>query len=142
MKGGYDPKRYRTERVFATSHDGAEVPVSIVYRKDVKRDGKAPALLYAYGSYGYSREAEFNQTRLSLIDRGFVYAIAHIRGGAEMGEHWYDNGKLLLKKNTFEDMIACAEHLVKKRYTAAQRLAIQGGSAGGMLMGEIGRAHV
>ena len=135
VKGGYDPKLYKTERVFATSHDGAQVPISIVYRKDVKKDGTAPALLYAYGSYGFSREAEFNQTRLSLIDRGFVYAIAHIRGGAEMGEHWYDNGKLLFKKNTFEDMIACAEHLVRKRYTSAKRLAIQGGSAGGMLMG-------
>ena len=135
VRGGYKAELYKTERVWAISHDGAKVPISIIYRKDVPKDGNAPLLLYAYGSYGYSREAEFNQTRLSLLNRGFVYAIAHIRGGAEMGEQWYDDGKLLHKKNTFEDMIAVAEHLVKKRYTSPKRLAIQGGSAGGMLMG-------
>ena len=137
VRGGYSKENYRTERVFASAPDGTKVPISICYRKDVKRDGKAPALLYAYGSYGFSRDVEFSPGRLSLLDRGFVFAIAHIRGGAEMGETWHDSGKLLKKKNTFTDFITCAEYLIKKKYTSTSKLTIQGGSAGGLLMGAV-----
>jgi oligopeptidase B len=133
--GGYDPAQYRSERVFATAPDGVQVPVSLVYREDFRRDGSAPALLYGYGAYGHSSDPSFASERLSLLDRGFVYAIAHIRGGSEMGRPWYDAGKLLHKKNSFTDFIACAQHLVAQRYTAPDRLAIIGGSAGGLLMG-------
>ena len=137
VRGGYHPDKYKTERIFATAPDGTKVPISIAYKKGVKRDGKAPALLYGYGAYGYSRDAEFSSTRLSLLDRGFVYAIAHIRGGAEMGEPWHDHGKLLFKKNSFTDFIACGEHLEEHNYTSSDRLVIQGGSAGGLLMGAV-----
>jgi len=137
VKGGYDASRYRSERIFARAADGAEVPVSIVYRADFEKNGRAPLLLYAYGSYGHSIDPGFNSDRLSLLDRGFAFAIAHIRGGAELGEEWHDRGKLLEKKNTFTDFIACAEHLIGERYTSRDRLAIMGGSAGGLLMGAV-----
>jgi oligopeptidase B len=135
--GGFDPTRYTSERVHATAADGTKIPVSLVYRKDVKRDGKAPLLLYGYGSYGISSNVTFNSNRLSLIDRGVVYAVAHIRGGGDLGKPWYDDGKLMKKMNTFTDFIAAAEHLVKEKYTSPDRLAASGGSAGGLLMGAV-----
>ncbi len=135
--GGYDPARYRTERVFAVAADGAQVPISLVYRKDVRRDGKAALFLTGYGAYGMSRDPSFSSVRLSLLDRGVIYAIAHVRGGSEMGRDWYEKGKFLHKKNTFTDFIACAEKLVQARYTSSERLAIQGGSAGGLLIGAV-----
>lgn len=137
VKGGYDKSQYSSERIFATAKDGVKVPISIVYKKGVKLDGTQPLLLYAYGSYGYSMEPTFSSNRLSLLDRGVIYAIAHIRGGDEMGRQWYDDGKLLKKKNTFTDYIACAEHLIAQKYTSADRLAAMGGSAGGLLMGAV-----
>ncbi|MBL7794285.1 MAG: S9 family peptidase [Saprospiraceae bacterium] len=135
--GGFDAANYVSERIFVTARDGAKVPVSIVYRKGYKKDGKAPLLLYGYGSYGASMEPYFSSTRLSLLDRGFGYAIAHIRGGQEMGRQWYDDGKLLKKKNTFTDFIDCAEYLVKNKYAAKDQLFAMGGSAGGLLMGAV-----
>jgi oligopeptidase B len=122
----------------ATAHDGEKVPVSIVYRKDkFKHDGTNPCLQYAYGSYGYSMSAYFSSTRLSLLDRGFVYAIAHIRGGQEMGGQWYEDGKMMKKKNTFTDFIDCSKFLVANKYSAYDKLFANGGSAGGLLMGAI-----
>lgn len=135
--GGFDAANYVSERIFVTARDGAKVPVSIVYRKGYKKDGNAPLLLYGYGSYGASMEPYFSSTRLSLLDRGFGYAIAHIRGGQEMGRQWYDDGKLLKKKNTFTDFIDCAEYLVKNKYAAKDQLFAMGGSAGGLLMGAV-----
>ena len=135
--GGYNPEDYVTERLMATARDGVKVPISIVYKKGIEKNGKNPLLLYAYGSYGYSMDAEFSSTRLSLLDRGFVYAIAHIRGGEEMGRHWYEDGKFLKKKNTFYDFIDCAEYLISEKYTQPEKLFAMGGSAGGMLMGGI-----
>jgi oligopeptidase B len=135
--GGFDKNNYVTDRLFATAKDGTKVPISIVYHKTFKKDGNAPLLLYAYGSYGYSMDATFNSNRLSLLDRGFVYAIAHIRGGQEMGRQWYEDGRLLNKKNTFTDFIDCGEFLVKEKYTSYSRLYAQGGSAGGLLMGAV-----
>ncbi len=136
--GDFDKTNYKSERVFATVRDGVEVPISLVYRKDkVKKDGTAPLLLYAYGSYGSSMDPYFSSVRLSLLDRGFVYAIAHIRGGQEMGRHWYEDGKLLKKKNTFNDFIDCGEFLIKEKYGAKDQLYAMGGSAGGLLMGAI-----
>ncbi len=135
--GGYDPANYETHRLQATAPDGVKVPISLVYRKGLKRDGRNPALLYGYGSYGISVDPSFASDRLSLIDRGFVYAIAHIRGGADMGELWHDDGKLKRKKNTFTDFIACAEHLIQEKFTNPKRLAISGRSAGGLLMGAV-----
>jgi oligopeptidase B len=135
--GGFDAGNYQTERLSATSEDGIEIPISIVYRKGTKRDGSNPLLLYGYGSYGYSMDATFSAERVSLLDRGFVYAIAHIRGGEELGRWWYEDGKLLKKKNTFSDFIACAEHLVESRYTSPEKLFAMGGSAGGLLMGVV-----
>ncbi len=135
--GGYDPTQYESERIFAAASDGVKVPISLVYRKPLARDGRRPLLLYGYGSYGIPSEATFDSNRLSLLDRGFVYAIAHIRGGGEMGKPWHDAGKMRNKKNTFTDFIACAEHLVKARYTAADRMGAMGGSAGGLLMGAV-----
>jgi len=137
VRGGYDPSKYRSERVFAKAADGAEVPISLVYAADSKRDGSNPLLLYGYGAYGASMDPGFNSDRFSLIDRGFVYAIAHIRGGEELGKAWHDDGKLTKKKNTFTDFIACAEHLIAEGFTAKDRLAIIGGSAGGLLMGAV-----
>jgi oligopeptidase B len=133
----YDPRQYTTERVFAKASDGTKIPMSLVYKTGMKKNGNNPALLYGYGSYGLSMDPTFNTARLSLLDRGFVYAVGHIRGGSDMGRSWYDHGKLLEKKNTFTDFIACAEALIKEKYTSKERLAIQGGSAGGLLMGAV-----
>ncbi|HEV7888671.1 MAG TPA: S9 family peptidase [Acidimicrobiales bacterium] len=135
--GGYDPSHYETVRLWATAPDGEQVPMSVVYRRDTARDGSAPAVLYGYGSYEASMEPTFSSLRLSLLDRGFVYAIAHIRGGGELGRRWYEDGKLLQKRNTFTDFIACAEHLVAEGWTSPPRLAVRGGSAGGLLMGAV-----
>ena len=139
--GGYDRSRYRAERVFAEAPDGTAVPVSLVYAAGIRRDGKNPLLLYGYGSYGVTIEAGFDSTRLSLLDRGFVYAIAHVRGGSALGRPWYENGKLLHKRNTFTDFIACAEYLIARGYTEPGRLVIRGGSAGGLLMGAVVNMH-
>jgi len=137
VRGGYDPTRYQSERIFAKAPDGVEVPMSLVYRSGFERNGVSPLLLYGYGAYGHSIDPRFSSDRLSLLDRGFVFAIAHIRGGAELGEEWHDQGKLLYKKNTFTDFVACAEHLVDARFTSSDRLAIMGGSAGGLLVGAV-----
>ncbi|HWE49463.1 MAG TPA: S9 family peptidase [Bryobacteraceae bacterium] len=135
--GEYDPKQYASERLWATARDGVKVPVSVVYRKNLVRDGAAPMLLYAYGSYGYGMAAAFSSNRLSLLDRGMSYAIAHIRGGDEMGEQWREDGMLMKKKNTFYDFIDCAEFLIEQKWTSSARLAIEGRSAGGLLMGAV-----
>ncbi len=135
--GDFDPANYRTERVFAVANDGVRVPVSVVSRRETPRDGTSPLLLYGYGSYGISMNAGFRSPRLSLLDRGFTFAIAHVRGGQELGRRWYDDGKLMNKKNTFSDFIACAEQLVADRYTSPSRLFAMGGSAGGLLMGAV-----
>jgi oligopeptidase B len=123
--------------MFATVRDGIKVPISLVYKKGTKRDAKTPLLLYSYGSYGSSTDPGFSSQRLSLLDRGFVFAIAHIRGGQEMGKHWYEDGKLLKKKNTFYDFIDCGKYLVDNNYTSPEHLYAMGGSAGGLLMGAI-----
>ncbi len=135
--GGYDPDAYAVERVMAPARDGTPVPLSLVYRKPLVRDGTRPALLYGYGAYGYTVEPTFSSTRVSLLDRGFVYAIAHVRGGQELGRGWYDDGKMMQKMNTFTDFIACAEFLVRERYTSSARLVAHGGSAGGLLIGAV-----
>jgi len=135
--GGYNATEFITERLYATAKDGTKVPVSLVYKKGVKKDGNAPLLLYGYGSYGASMDAYFNSSRLSLLNRGFVYAIAHIRGGQEMGRQWYEDGKLMQKKNTFTDFIDCGKFLVKEKYTGKEHLYAEGGSAGGLLMGAV-----
>lgn len=134
---GFTADNYITERLWATSSDGVRVPVSVVYRKDRPLNGTGPLLQYGYGSYGISMDAAFNPFIISLLDRGFVYAIAHIRGGQELGRLWYDNGKLLLKKNTFVDFIAVTEHLIEKQYADPHRVFAMGGSAGGLLMGTV-----
>ena len=134
---GYDPEKYVTERVWATARDGVKVPVSLVYKKGFQKDGKAAMLQYAYGSYGSSTDPRFNGPVVSLLDRGMVYAIAHIRGGQEMGRKWYDDGKLFHKKNTFTDFIDVTDDLVKQGFAAKDRVAAYGGSAGGLLMGAI-----
>lgn len=135
--GGFDPSLYQIERTYATARDGTKVPVSMVYKKPFVRDGNRPLLLYAYGSYGATTEPTFNSQRYSLIDRGFVFAIAHVRGGQEMGRRWYDDGKLMKKMNTFTDFIDVADHLVKEKYTSRDKLVANGGSAGGLLMGAV-----
>ena len=137
VQGGFDPANYVTERLHATAPDGIKVPISIVYRKGLPRDGSRPLLLSGYGSYGASRDPSFDSERLSLLDRGFAFAIAHIRGGQELGRAWYEDGKLLKKKNTFIDFIACADYLIRQGYTRTDRLFAQGGSAGGLLIGAI-----
>jgi oligopeptidase B len=137
VPGGFDRNNYKSERVFATASDGTKVPVSIVYRKGVKLDGSAPLLLYGYGSYGYSFPPTFNSNRLSFLDRGVIFAIAHIRGGSEMGEEWRQAGRMMNKMNTFTDFIASAEGLIKMKYTSKDRLVIEGGSAGGLLVGAV-----
>ncbi len=137
VRGGYDASQYQSERIFAKAPDGVEVPISLVYRRGFQPNGTSPLLLYGYGAYGHSIDPRFSSDRLSLLDRGFVFAIAHIRGGAEMGEEWHDQGKLLHKRNTFTDFIACAERLLAAQYTSTDRLAIMGGSAGGLLMGAV-----
>jgi oligopeptidase B len=137
VPGGFDRKNYQAERVFATASDGTKVPMSMVYRKGVKMDGSAPLLLYGYGSYGASIPPTFSSTRLSMLDRGVIFVIGHIRGGGEMGEEWRQAGRMMNKMNTFTDFIACAEALIKQKYTSKDRLVIQGGSAGGLLVGAV-----
>lgn len=137
VPGGFDKNNYKAERVFATASDGTKIPISLVYRKNVKLDGSAPMLLYGYGSYGVSISPGFSASRLVLLDRGAVFAIAHIRGGGELGEPWREAGRMMNKMNTFTDFIASAEHLVNKKYTSKDRLVIQGGSAGGLLVGAV-----
>ena len=137
IPSGYDAGRYETRRIWATARDGTAVPISLLMSKDAATDGSAPLYLYGYGSYGLIMEARFSIAALSLVDRGFVFAIAHIRGGMEMGWDWYETGKLLQKRNTFNDFIDCAEHLIAEGYTSAGRIAAAGGSAGGMLMGAV-----
>jgi oligopeptidase B len=135
--GSFDKSNYESERVYATASDGVKVPISIVYRKGFVKDGSHPLYQYAYGSYGASIDPYFNSSRLSLLDRGFVFVICHIRGGQEMGRQWYEDGKLLKKKNTFTDFIACSEFLIKEKYTTSDKLVANGGSAGGLLMGAV-----
>jgi oligopeptidase B len=137
VPGGFDKANYKSERVFATASDGTKIPMSVVYRRSVKLDGSAPMLLYGYGSYGISIPPTFSAGRLALLDRGVIYVIAHIRGGGELGEPWREAGRMMNKINTFTDFIACAEHMVKQKYTSSDRLVIQGGSAGGLLMGAV-----
>jgi oligopeptidase B len=135
--GGFDSANYQAERLFATAQDGTRVPISLVYRKGFRKNGTSPLLLYGYGSYGASMDATFDPFRISLLDRGFVYALGHIRGGEELGRRWYEDGKLLKKKNTFTDFIACADYLVREKYADPRRLFAEGGSAGGLLMGAV-----
>ena len=135
--GGYDPTKYQSERIYATAPDGVKVPISLVYRKGLVQNGRAPMLLYGYGAYGISMDPTFSSDRLSLLDRGLIYAIAHIRGGADLGKPWHEDGRILKKKSTFTDFIACAEYLIAEQYTSSDRLAIMGGSAGGLLMGAV-----
>ena len=135
--GGFNPEDYFAERLFATATDGAKIPISLVYRKGMKKDGGNPLLLYGYGSYGNTIDPYFSSVRLSLIDRGFIYAIAHVRGGQILGRTWYDDGKLLKKKNTFTDYIDCAEFLIREKYTSPDKLMAYGGSAGGLLVGAV-----
>jgi oligopeptidase B len=135
--GGYEPADYVTERLYATSYDGLQIPISLVYKNGFEKNGESPLLLYAYGSYGNSMDAGFSSNRLSLLNRGFVFAIAHVRGGQEMGRQWYEDGKLFRKKNTFDDFISCGEYLIKQNYTSPAHLYAEGGSAGGLLMGAV-----
>ncbi len=135
--GGFDKNNYKTERLWATARDGVKVPISIVYKKGIEKNGDNPLLLYGYGAYGISSDPNFRSNLFSLLDRGFVYAIAHVRGGQEMGRLWYEDGKLLKKKNTFTDFIDCAEYLIAQKYTQSSKLFAYGGSAGGLLMGAI-----
>ncbi|MGB0176348.1 MAG: prolyl oligopeptidase family serine peptidase, partial [Owenweeksia sp.] len=135
--GGHKPEDYKAERIWATARDGKKIPVSLVYKKDLRKADGNPLLLYGYGSYGITVDPGFSSTRLSLLDRGFIFAIAHIRGGQYLGREWYDEGKMLNKKNTFSDFIACAEELLSKKYAATDELYAMGGSAGGLLMGAV-----
>jgi len=135
--GGYNPSLYQSERIFAAASDSTMIPISLVYRKDSYEDGSNPLFLVGYGAYGSSYDPYFSTNRLSLLDRGFIYAIAHVRGGGEMGRYWYEQGKLLKKKNTFTDFITCAEHLINEGYTSTDGLVISGGSAGGLLIGAV-----
>ena len=137
IPSGHEPSQYETKRIYATSHDGVKIPLTIVYKKGIVLDGSNPCLLYGYGSYGHSMPAGFSSTRLSLLDRGFVYATAHIRGGMDCGYDWYNTGKLMHKKNTFEDFIACGNALIEHGYTKLGGITAMGGSAGGMLMGAV-----
>lgn len=137
LGGKFNKENYVSERIWATAEDGVKVPMSIVYRKGIKRDGSNPFLLYGYGSYGATIDPQFSSIRLSLLDRGFIFAIAHIRGGEDLGREWYENGKFLKKKNTFTDFIACAKHAINQKYTSPKHLYAMGGSAGGLLMGAV-----
>nr|WP_269686757.1 S9 family peptidase [Flavobacterium lacustre] len=137
LGGKFDKSNYIEERIWATATDGTKVPISMVYRKELKKDGKNPLLLYAYGSYGITMDTYFSSTRLSILDRGFIFAIAHIRGGEDLGRQWYEDGKLLKKKNTFTDFIDCSKHVIKEKYTSPEHLYAEGGSAGGLLMGAV-----
>ena len=139
--GGFDPENYAIERLYAPATDGTLIPLSILYRKGLNKDGGNPLLLYGYGAYGLSIDASFASPRLSLVDRGFVFAIAHVRGGQEMGRQWYEDGKLLKKKNTFTDFVACAEFLISEKFTSPERLFAMGRSAGGLLMGAVSNAR-
>ena len=139
--GGFDPENYAIERLYAPATDGTLIPLSILYRKGLNKDGGNPLLLYGYGAYGLSIDASFASPRLSLVDRGFVFAIAHVRGGQEMGRQWYEDGKLLKKKNTFTDFVACAEFLMSEKFTSPERLFAMGRSAGGLLMGAVSNAR-
>ncbi len=139
--GDFNSENYEAKRIYATAADGTKIPVSLVYKKGVQLNGNNPTLLYAYGSYGYSTNPSFSSVRLSLLDRGFVYAIAHIRGGQEMGRQWYENGKMLKKKNTFTDFTDAAKFLIDQNYTNPEKLFAQGGSAGGLLMGAVVNMH-
>jgi len=141
VPGGFDRTNYKSERVFATASDGTKIPMSIVYRNGVKLDGSAPLLLYGYGSYGLSIPPTFSSSRLSLLDRGVIFVIGHIRGGGELGEEWRQAGRMMNKMNTFTDFIACAETLIKLKYTSKDRLVIQGGSAGGLLVGVVSNSR-
>lgn len=133
----FDKNNYVEERIWASAKDGTKVPISMVYRKGILKNGKNPLLLYAYGSYGVTMDCHFSSVRLSLLDRGFIYAIAHVRGGEDLGRFWYDDGKLLKKKNTFTDFIDCSQFVINEKYTSSQHLYAEGGSAGGLLMGAI-----
>lgn len=135
--GGYDSNNYVTERLYAEASDGVNIPISVVYKKGFEKNSSSPLLLYAYGSYGMSMDAAFSSSRLSLLDRGFAFAIAHIRGGQEMGRHWYEEGKMMKKKNTFNDFISAGKYLIDQKFTSSKHLYAQGGSAGGLLMGAI-----
>jgi oligopeptidase B len=135
--GGFHREQYVTERIWATAKDGSKIPISVLFHKNFVKDGNAPLLLYGYGSYGSSMDPYFSSTRLSLVDRGFAFAIAHIRGGEEMGRQWYEDGKMFKKMNTFTDFIDCAEYLLQEQYTSTQHLYAMGGSAGGLLMGAV-----
>ena len=137
LGGKFDKNNYKEERIWATAKDGTKVPISMIYRKEIKKNGKNPLLLYAYGSYGMTMDCHFSSVRLSLLDRGFIYAIAHIRGGEDLGREWYDDGKLMKKKNTFTDFINCSQFVIDEKYTSAEHLYAEGGSAGGLLMGAI-----
>lgn len=137
LGGSFNKDNYASERIWATADDGTKIPISIVYKKGMKRDGSQPFLLYGYGSYGVTIDPSFSSVRLSLLDRGFIYGIAHIRGGEDLGREWYESGKYLQKKNTFTDFIACGKHLVKEKYTSEKHLYAMGGSAGGLLMGAV-----
>ncbi|WP_436415388.1 S9 family peptidase [Petrimonas sp.] len=141
IPSGFNPDNYVVERLWAVASDGVKVPMAVVYKKGLKKDGANPALIYSYGSYGASSDVYFSASMYSLIDRGFVYALAQIRGGSDLGEQWYEDGKLLNKKNTFTDFIACSELLINEKYTSANKLAAMGGSAGGLLMGAVVNAR-
>ena len=135
--GGYNKDNYASEWVWAEGRDGTKIPMSMVYKKGMQKDGKNPTLLYAYGSYGYSIDPTFSSNRLTLLDRGFIFVIAHIRGGEDLGRKWYENGKLLKKKNTFYDFIDCGKHLIENNFCSSENLYAAGGSAGGLLMGAV-----
>jgi len=135
--GGFNPNEYIAKRLYAHTSDDKKIPISLVYNKDTKLNGSTPLLLYGYGAYGINIDASFSIPRISLLDRGFVYAIAHIRGGQTLGRKWYEEGKLLKKRNTFTDFIACAEYLIAEKYTNAENLCAMGESAGGLLMGVV-----
>ena len=137
LGGKFDKNNYIEERIWATAKDGTKIPISMVYRQGLNKDGKNPLLLYAYGSYGHSMDATFSSTRLTLLDRGFIFAIAHIRGGEDLGRQWYEDGKLLKKKNTFTDFIDCSKFVIEQKYTSSEHLYAEGGSAGGLLMGAV-----
>ena len=138
---GYEQEQYQAERISAVAADGARIPISLVYRKGFKRDGSHPMLLTGYGAYGYTYPVNFNSNILSLLDRGFVFGIAHIRGGGDLGKPWHDQGRMMNKKNTFTDFISSAQHLVDQRYTSRDRLIVTGTSAGGLLMGAVANMH-
>jgi oligopeptidase B len=137
LGGKFEKNNYTEERIWSNAKDGTKIPISMVYREGLKKDGKNPLLLYAYGSYGHSMDATFSSTRLTLLDRGFIFAIAHIRGGEDLGRQWYEDGKLLKKKNTFTDFIDCSKFVIQQKYTSPEHLYAEGGSAGGLLMGAV-----